>query len=192
MSWYARVVVAVLFAGSAAPLTATAQFSRPQFGVAAGATFASGNFNSLWGFNSGWQGMALVTFQVRHSPVAFRLEGSYSASTSGEPINGDPTNNKVELLGGDADLTVTFSSPSRAKFYVLGGPGLYRLSQTITRQSQGMSSDEETRFAYNLGVGFTVGAPFFEARYVHVGGFGNSISWEMATITAGYRFGGVR
>jgi hypothetical protein len=190
MSSYPKAVVAVLFAWLAAPGTVTAQLSRPQFGVGAGVTFASGDFNSLWGFNRGWQGTAFVAFRIRHSPVAFRLGGSYGASTSSEPINGDPTKNRVELLGGDADVTLTFPSPSRAKFYLLGGPGLYRLSQTITRQSQGTSSSEETKFAYNLGGGVTVGALFFEARYVHVDGFGNSLSWGMVPITAGVRFGG--
>ena len=190
MSWYTKAVVAVLFAWLAAPVTVTAQLSRPQFGVAAGATFPSDN-TGLFGFKTGWQGMAFVAFRIRHSPLALRLDGSYGANTSSEPINGDPTESRVKLLGGDADLTLTIvidTSPARTKVYLLVGPGLYRVSYNQTRLSQGTSSSSDTKFAYNLGWGLNVGPLFLEARYVHIDGFGNSISYILVPITAGLRF----
>lgn len=193
MSSYTRAVVVVLFAGVAAS-TVAAQLIKPQFGVAAGATFPSGGFNVLSeGFNAGWQGTALVALRIAHSPVALRLDGSYGANTSTTPINGNPSERRVGLLGADADLTVTFVSPysPRTKVYLLVGPGLYRVSHNETQPYQGTYTyPEQTKFAYNLGGGFTIGELFFEARYLHLAGFGNSSSWIMVPITAGIRFGG--
>jgi hypothetical protein len=190
MSWYTKALVAVLSAWFAAPETVTAQLGRPQLGVAAGATFPSGNFDTgLWGFKTGWQGMAFVAFRIRHSPLTLRLDGSYGVNTSSEPINGAPAERRVGLLGGDADLTFTVPSSKRTKFYLLVGPGLYRVSNSLTKYFNGPYSSSDTKFAYNLGWGFTVGALFVEARYVHVDGFGNSISWIFFPITAGLRFG---
>jgi hypothetical protein len=191
MSWYTQAIVAVLSAWLAAPGTVTAQLGMPQLGVAAGATFPSSDFHTgLYGFNVGWQGMVFIAFRIRHSPVAFRLDGSYGANTSSDPINGAPTERRAKFLGGDADLIFTVPSPARAKFYLLVGPGLYRVSNTATQFGFTSSSSEPPKFAYNLGGGFTVGALFVEARYVHVDGWGNSISWIFFPLTAGLRFGG--
>jgi hypothetical protein len=173
----------------AAPVTVTAQFGSLQFGVAAGATFPNGDL-SRSGYGMGWQGMTFVAFRIRHSPVAFRLDGNYGANTSSEPINGVPTERRVKLLGGDADVTLTFPGPARHKFYLLVGPGLYRASDTDTQFGVTSSAAEPTKFAYNLGAGFTIGALFLEARYVHVDGFGHSFSRILNTITAGLRLGG--
>src|SRR5258708_35681297 len=116
----------------AAPVTVTAQFSSLQFGVAAGATFPNGDL-SRSGYGMGWQGMAFVAFRIRHSPVAFRLDGSYGANTSSEPTNGGPTERRVQLLGGDAGLTLTFPGPGRRNVSLRVGPGLYRASDTVTQ-----------------------------------------------------------
>src|SRR5260370_15658709 len=123
-----RLAAVVLLA---APVTVTAQFSSLQFGVAAGATFPNGDL-SRSGYGMGWQGMTFVAFRIRHSPVAFRLDGSYGANTSSEPTNGVPTERRVKLLGGGAALTRPFPGPARHHFYLLVGPGLYRASATVT------------------------------------------------------------
>ncbi len=189
MSRYTKAVVAMLVAWLAAPVTVTAQLSRPQFGVAAGATFPiGGDFHAgLYEFKRGWQGMALVAFRIRHLPVGLRLDGSYGANTS-SLLPGTPGPRRFGLLGGDADLTLTFPSPSRAKVYVLAGPGLYRVSYT-SRSYSGAYDVELTKGAYNLGGGITVGVLFVEARYVHVG-LGNTLSYILVPITAGLRLGG--
>lgn len=180
---------ALLLAWLAAPVTVTAQLSSLQFGVAAGATFPNGDLSRA-GYGMGWQGLTFGAFRIRHSPVALRLDGSYGGNTSSDPINGVPTEMRIKLLGGDADLTFTFPGPARHKFYLLVGPGLYRASGTVTQHGFTSSASEPTKFAYNLGAGFTIGALFFEARYVHVDGFGDSISRILNTITAGLRLGG--
>ena len=189
MAWYSKAVVAVLFAWLAAPVTVTAQLAKPEFGVAAGATFPTGDFYSFGGFKTGWQGMAFVASRIRHSPVAVRVDASYGANTSNDPINGVPTETRVKLFGEDADLTLTFPVPPRATAYVLAGPGLYSVSESVTQYGSTGSSPKGTKFAYNLGGGFTVGALFFEVRYVHVDGFGNGFSYILVPITAGVRFG---
>src|SRR5260370_42257179 len=107
----------------AAPVTVTAQFSSLQFGVAAGAAFPNGDL-SRWGYGMGWQGMPFVAFRIRHSPVAFRLDGSYGANTSSEPINGVPTERRGKLLGGHADVSLTFPGSRRQNFYLFVGPWL--------------------------------------------------------------------
>src|SRR5260370_7659789 len=114
----------------AAPVTVTAQFSSLQFGVAAGATFPNGDL-SRSGYGMGWQGMTFVAFRIRHSPVAFRLDGSYGANTSSEPTNGVPTERSFKPLRGDAALTLSFPRPARHNFYLLVGPWLFRTSRTV-------------------------------------------------------------
>lgn len=194
MSPPAKAVVAVLFAGVAAPVAVTAQLSKPQFGVAAGATVPQGDFTTgpcgLCGFNTGWQGMAFVAFRIRRSPLALRLDGSYGANTSGQYYrSGVLTQRRVGLLGGVAELILTGSLAPGAKVYVLAGPGLYSVSHSFTQGGSPGSSSEPLKLAYNLGGGFSVGPLFFEARLVHVDGWGNDISYILVPITVGLRFG---
>src|SRR5260370_7433119 len=138
----------------AAPVTVTAQFSNLQLGVAAGGTFPNGGL-SRSGYGMGWQGMTFVAFRIRHSPVAFRLDGSYGANTSSEPTNGVPTERRVNGLGGDPDLTPTFPGPARHNFYLLVGPWLYRASDTFTQFPVPTHPSEPPTFPYNLATGFT-------------------------------------
>src|SRR5260370_26650123 len=120
--------------------------------------------------------MTCVAFGIRHSPVAFRLDGSYGANTSSEPTNGVPTERRVKLLGGDADLTLTFPGPARHNFYLLVGPWLYRASDTVTQFGVTSSASEPPKFAYNLAAGFTIAELFFEALYLHADGFEDRFS----------------
>ncbi len=182
--------VLLLLARLAAPATALAQLRGPQVAIAAGATFPSGDFYSSRGFKTGWQGVALVAFRIGRSPVGFRLDGSYTANTSSDAINGVPSDSKVELLGGDADLTVTLSSPTRVKVYLLGGVGRYKVTYSVTQRGFTTSLPGSGEWAYNVGGGLTLGALFFELRYVHVDGFGNGYSWILVPVMVGLRLGG--
>ena len=193
MSSSTRAVGALLFAGLAAPVTVTAQLSKPEFGVAAGATFPQGDFTTgpcgLCGFNTGWQGMAFVAFRIRRSPLALRLDGSYGANTSAQYYrSGVLTQRRFGLLGGAAELTLSGSWAPGAKVYVLAGPGLYRVSETFIQGATG-SSSQPLKLAYNLGGGVAIGLLFFEARLVHVDGWGNDVSYILVPITLGLRFG---
>jgi hypothetical protein len=181
---------ALLIAQLVLPVSAAAQLRVPQFGVAAGAALPAGGAYSDDGFKMGWQGMAFVAFRIRDWPVGLRLDGSYSVNTSNQPINGAAADHKAELLGWDADVSFTFPSPERVKGYLLAGVGLYKVTYTITRYFNPGGLGKSNQFTYNLGAGFTVGALFFEARYVHVDGFGNGISYILVPITAGLRIGG--
>jgi hypothetical protein len=134
--------------------------------------------------------MAFVAFRIRDWPVGLRLDGSYSVNTSNQPINGAAADHKIELLGWDADLTFTFPSLGRVKGYLLAGSGLYKVTYTLTRYFNPGGFSELNQFTYNMGAGFTVGPLFFEARYVHVDGFGNGFSYILVPVTAGLRIGG--
>jgi len=180
---------ALLIAQLVVPVRAAAQLRVPQFGVAASAAIPAGGLSDV-GFKAGWQGMAFVAFRIRDWPVGLRLDGNYSVNTSNQPINGAAADHKIELRGWDADMTFTFPSPARVKGYLLAGSGLYKSTYTITRYFNPGAFSKSNQFTYNLGAGFTVGALFFEARYVHVDGFGNGISYILVPITAGLRIGG--
>jgi hypothetical protein len=181
---------ALLVAQLVAPVTAGAQLRVPHFGVAASAAIPAGGIYSVNGFKTGWQGMAFVAFRIRDWPVGLRLDGSYSVNTSNQPINGAAADHKVELRGWDADVTFTFPSPGPVRGYVLAGSGLYNVTYNITRYFNPGGWSASHQFTYNLGAGFTVGPLFVEARYVHVDGFGNDVSYILVPITAGLRIGG--
>jgi hypothetical protein len=172
---------ALLIAQLVAPVSAAAQLRVPQFGVGASAALPAGG--GLDGFKVGWQGMAFVAFRIRDWPVGLRLDGNYSVNTSNQPINGATADHKAELLGWDADVTFTFPSPERVKGYLLAGAGLHKVTYSITRYFNPGVFSESNQFTYNLGAGFTAGPLSFEARYVHVDGFGNGISYILVPIT---------
>jgi opacity protein-like surface antigen len=162
----------------------------PQLGVAAAAALPAADYGPIGGWKVGWEGMALVAFRIGRLPLGVRLDGSYSVNMSNEPINGVTTAHKIQFLGWDADLTLTLPVSTRVKFYLLAGSGLYNITYTETQQYQSATfHNDREKLGYNLGYGFTVGALFFELRYVHADGFGVESSWQLVPVTAGLRFG---
>jgi hypothetical protein len=190
MSWSAKAAGALLLARLAAPVTTVAQFSGTQFGVAGGGTFPVGDFHSNpiangYGFRTGWQGMAFVSYRIADTPVGLRLDGSYSVNTSHDLINGRPSDGKVQFLGWDADLTVRLPLPKRVNVYLLGGLGFHKVTLSFDGVVVGATP---TNHAENIGGGVTAGALFFEARYVHVDGWGVTFTtWDFVSVTAGLR-----
>lgn len=193
MSWSTKATGALLLVWLAAPVTTVAQFSGMYVGVAGGGTIPVGDFHSGapaagYGFGLGWQATAFASFRVPHSALGFRLDGSYSLNTSHDLINGQPTDGSVSFLGGDADVTVTLPTQRRVKFYVFWGPGLHKVTISFSGQATGQAP---TNFAWNTGAGVTVGALFFEARYVHIDGVGLSFPhMAFVAVTVGRRLAG--
>jgi opacity protein-like surface antigen len=190
-------------AACVAPALARAQIGTPQFGTAASVTFPVGDFASDVngdGFKPGWQGMVFLGFRMGGSPLGFRVAGMYGINAANDQLRVDltsraarPTDAQTKFVGGDADLTFALPAPTRLKPYVLGGVGLYKVTVSVT--SGGVTADTSaTRFAWNLGGGFTVGlggaALFFEARYVHVDAVSGFPQTPFIPITAGIRLGG--
>jgi hypothetical protein len=187
------VTEALFLVWLAAPVTTVAQFTGTQFGVAGGPTLPVGSFqsNSLaggYGFRVGWQGMAFVSYRGPDGRVGGQFDAGYAVNTSHDSINGQPTDAKVQFLGADADLTVMLSTKTRVKVYLLGGFGIHNVTLSFSGRALGPT---HTNAAWNTGWGVTVGALFFEARYMHIEGIGLGFpAFPFLAVTAGLRLGG--
>ena len=193
----ALVVVALAWA------TGAAQGLRPQFGVGMGLTVPVGDYHATargQGFNTAWQGLALMVLKPPGLPIWLRLDASYSANSANEQLKGDltsavgqPSDEKTKLLGASLNVTYPASSAARAKPYVIGGIGLYHTTISTTI---GTSTTEEsaTKLAWNLGGGVVYGVGgvvlFVEARYVNVAAVSGFPRVTFLPLTAGVRFGG--
>ncbi len=190
------VTVALFLVWLAAPVTTEAQFTGTQFGVAGGTTLPVGSFQSNplaggYGYRVGWQGMAFVSYRRPDTRLGVQFDAGYAVNTSHDPINGFPTDGKVEFLGADADLTVMLSTKTRVKVYLLGGFGIHNVTQSFFNSSGRTVGPTHTNPAWNMGWGVTGGALFFEARYVHIDGIGLGFpSFPFLAVTAGLRLGG--
>jgi len=197
-----RVAGAFAVASLVATATLAAQGLRPRFGVAAGMAVPTGAYHSAAsgeGFNSGWQGTALVTLTVPGWPVGLRMDGTYSTHGANDQLKADltasigqPTDEKTKLFGVNVDATYPSGSTSRVQPYALGGMGAYHVTISVT--SGGSTSDNSaTRFAWNLGGGVRYRMRgttlFLEARYVDVTAVAGFPKTTFLPITAGIRFG---
>ena len=193
MRWSTNATGALLLALLVAPVTTTAQFSGMYLGVAGGGTIPVGDFHSSYlaggyGFRVGWQGMAFASFRIPHTPAGLRFDGSYSLNTSDGLINGEPTEGTVSMLGSDADLTITLPTRTPAKVYLLGGFGRHKVTLSFSGRVAGPTP---TNAAWNTGAGVTLGALFFEARYVHIDGVGGAFpKMPFVAVTVGRHLAG--
>lgn len=190
------VTVTLFLVWLAAPVTTVAQFTGTQYGVAGGPTLPVESFQSSpqaggYGFRVGWQGMAFVSYRGPDTRVGVQVDAGYAVNTSPDSINGFPSDGKIEFLGADADLTVMLSTKTRVKVYLLGGFGIHNVTLSLTGFSGRVVGPTRTNAAWNTGWGVTVGALFFEARYMHIDGLGLAYpSFPFLAVTAGLRLGG--
>ena len=188
--------VALLLAWLVAPMAAAAQFTGTQFGLAGGITIPVEDFQSNpqaggYGYRVGWQGMAFVSYRRPDTRLGLQFDAGYAVNTSHDPINGFPTDGKVEFLGVDADLTIMVSPQTRVKLYLLGGFGIHNVTQSFFSSSSNSVGPTKTNPAWNTGWGISVGKLCIEARYVHMVGLGLGFpSFPFLAVMAGYRLGG--
>ena len=193
MRWSTNATGALLLALLAAPVTTTAQFFGMYLGVAGGGTIPVGDFHSSYlaggyGFMVGWQGMAFGSFRIPYTPVGLRLDGSYSLNTSDDLINGESTEGSVSFRGWDADLTLRVPTQTRVKMYLLGGGGRHKVTLSFSGTTTGPAP---TRPDWHTGAGVTIGALFFEVRYVHIDGVGGAFpKMPFVAVTVGRRLAG--
>lgn len=153
-------------AGAALALTLASSPAEAQrasnFGVSAGATLTSGDFNSeaKTGFNLG----ASLGFVSPMFPVGFRLDGTwhqFELEPHGTPVVHEGENYRMLSLTGNAllALPVTGLSP-----YLLGGVGVFNTNHA--------DFEAENNFGYNLGGGVRFALTGFntyaEARWTRV------------------------
>jgi Outer membrane protein beta-barrel domain len=202
MSWSGRAARAVV-AVSLAAGTLAAQGVHPQFGLGGGLLAPVGDYHATaggQGFNTAWQGLALLAFKLPGLPVGFRVDVGYGANSANDRLKsqlstalGQPTDEKTKLAGASVNLTYRSSSSARVKPYVIGGVGVYHT--TIAVSTTDSTTDRAaTKLAWNLGGGLDFGlrgvALFFEARYVNVAAVSGFPRTTFLPFTAGIRFGG--
>jgi opacity protein-like surface antigen len=180
---------------------ASAQGVRVQVGAGGSLTFPMSFYHATPsgdGFTPALQGVALVDFKRPNAPVGLRLDVTTGHNSANDSLNahataavGAPTELRTRLFGGNVDLTYNFQPASAVRGYLLGGIGLYGVKVSAT--SSGATADTSvTRFAWNVGVGLTVGTgavrAFLEMRYLDVGAF-DTIKPTALSTTAGIRLG---
>jgi opacity protein-like surface antigen len=179
----------------------SAQGVRVQFGAGGSLTFPTSFYHADPagdGFTSALHGVALVDFKRPNAPVGFRVDVTTGHNSANDSLKahatatvGAPTDLKTSLFGGNVDLTYNFQPASAVRGYLLGGIGIYGVKLSAT--SGGTTADTSaTKFAWNVGGGFTVGtgvvAVFLEMRYLDVGSF-IAVKPTALSTTTGIRLG---
>jgi hypothetical protein len=168
------------------PATAHAQFERStKLGVFAGATVPVSDFGDYTstGFNIG----ALIEMKPALSPVGLRFDGTYHRLGFKTDFTGASGSTSVWNLNANAVL-----SPAASPIYLIGGAGVYSLTDNYEGSSFKPSSG--TKVGFNVGGGLRMPLTgfdtFIEARYhlINMGSDGNASNVKMIPISFGVRF----
>ena len=182
-------MLAVLAGTTLASRTASAQeqsSTSTQFSVGGGMDLPMGDFDN--GFNTGWHGLAAVTFTPAAWPVGIQIDGNYSRMPDDTPLD-----ENAQLIYGTGNIVYRFSTSAESTFrpYLIGGGGVYNRKFTGNDVPSGFE-DSSTKFGVNAGAGFDIkagGASLFaEARFHDV--FTEGTNTNFLPITVGVRFGG--
>jgi opacity protein-like surface antigen len=202
MSWSAKTASAVVVASLTAA-TIAAQGIHPQFGLGAGLMAPVGDYRGTAGgegFNTAWQGLALLAFKLPMLPVGFRIDLSYGANSANDRLKdtlstalGQPTDEKTKLAGASINLTYQSAAAARVKPYAIAGVGLYHTTISIST-SDSTADRAASKLAWNVGGGVAFALRgvtlFFEARYVNVAAVPGFPRTTFLPFTTGIRFGG--
>jgi opacity protein-like surface antigen len=170
-----RTLPVLLAALVLAASSASAQQRAPRalsVGVGGGGTVPIGDFAN--DVKTGWNALGFFQYQpVAEGPWAVRAEALYTragytddflADVGATPD--DDLRNSVLYVGASALYHVSAGTGVRP--YVMGGLGLYELTASLTDGSGISTSDSESGFGFNGGVGLRFGGPvafFVEARF---------------------------
>jgi hypothetical protein len=139
-------------------------------GVIGGVTIPQGDFRGEAG--TGWNAGALVTISAPLSPVSFRLDGQWHQMNG--PLvrasDGEPSDEvDFRIIDGTANVVYTWGAATPAKFYFIGGAGVYFgrgkdsvFPNTVTSTNFGLNA--------GLGVKFQLSglSAFVEGRYHYI------------------------
>jgi opacity protein-like surface antigen len=173
------VATGMLTVALAAPAAAQA---RGYVGFGAGLSLPTGDFGD--GVKTGWLGQVIAGITGPSGMLGGRIDGMYVRHSWEGTADGSTT-----LFGANADLVVSpGSGASKVRPYLLGGVGFFNGKDKVA----GVSSDGETKFAFNVGGGLQVKAGsrmhvFLEGRYISVR-TENAIGF--IPISVGLRWGG--
>ncbi len=156
-------VVAAVVALSASASVVHAQ-NPMTFGIAAGATFPTGDLGGDGGAKTGFHGMVTVGAMPALIPFGLRIDGMYNSMGTDE-VEGGLSGVSYEILG--ATVNGVFGMPGMvvASPYLIGGVGYY---SSKLKSDQG-DSDRVNDFGLNIGIGtkFNLSGfgTFAEVRY---------------------------
>ena len=182
-------MLAVLAGTTLASRTASAQeqsSTSTQFSLGGGVDLPMGDFDDA--ANTGWHGLAAVTFTPATWPVGIQIDGNYGRFPDDSRDNVD-----LQMIYGTGNIVYRFQTSPESTFrpYLIGGGGIYNRKLT----GDGVSDAEgnsDTKFGVNAGAGFDIKAGsaslFAEGRFHNVFTEGSNTSF--LPITVGVRFGG--
>jgi hypothetical protein len=181
------VVVGAALVALAAATPVMAQ-GGAKFSVGGGLTLPLGDFGDA--ANTGWHGLAAVSFVPNNFPVGIQIDGMYQRFGGDEDVFGNDVN--LQLIQGTANAVYRFETSEGTKVhpYLIGGIGLYNFKET----GDGVVGDpgSNTDFGINGGAGFDFQAGalglFVEGRFHNV--FSDPDNTNFIPITVGVRLGG--
>jgi hypothetical protein len=167
----AMIVVGATVAASG-PMAAQMAVSSPvRFGITGGLTAPVGSTSDQSG--TGWNAGALVNVGFPLLPLGFRLDALWQQMPASGAVG---ISTKARVIDGTLNATYSFGGLSPVNFYFIGGLGVYNVRReshwlyvTPGGVSSGSSTDTQTRFGLNGGIGFLFRlsgiSTFVEARY---------------------------
>lgn len=179
MSRRAIALAALAAAVVTAPAAVQAQ-GAVQFGIAAGATFPTGDAGNSYDW--GYHVAGSITGRPMGSPVGIRGEVMYHQLTGKDDAVFGKLDN-ANVIGGLVNAEVALGGVG-VKPYLIGGLGWYRLDF-------GQGLDSQNKFGFNVGAGLDFGlagfSAFTEARYHSVQTDGGT-NMNIVPVTFGLRF----
>jgi hypothetical protein len=160
-----------------------------KFSVGGGLTLPLGDFGDA--ANTGWHGLAAVSFVPNNFPVGIQIDGMYQRfGLDDGGFFGDDAN--FRLIQGTANAVYKFQTSEETKIrpYLIGGVGLY--NGKVGGDNIIGDPESETDFGINGGAGFDFAAGsvslFVEGRFHNI--FTEGESTNLIPITVGIRLGG--
>ena len=183
MSHRAIALAALAAALVTAPAAVHAQQSPVRFGLAAGATFPTGDYGDAfeWGYHLG----ASITGKPMLSPVGIRGEVMWNSLNAKDDVDA-----KLNVLAGIVNAEIGMSGVS-ARPYFIGGLGVYRVDIDSDALDAVLGpSEAETKFGFNVGAGIDFPlagfSAFTEARFHSIQTEGGATN--IVPLTFGLRF----
>jgi opacity protein-like surface antigen len=173
-----KLVLAVAgLAGSAAMSTAAQAQANPiSFGVAAGASKATGDFGDV--VDLGYHFGGLVQWNGPDLPIGFRGEVVYHRFSLKENLQNDAglSDANASIVAGTVNGVYSFPTEKGAPMipYLIAGAGLYHIKGSASCSDCGGVSVSDTQNKFGLNGGGGVSFPltgfsaFIEARFHHI------------------------
>ena len=137
-------MLAVLAGTTLASRTAAAQEqsgTSTQFSLGGGVDLPMGNFDNA--ANTGWHGLAALTFTPATWPVGIQIDGNYGRFPDDTPLD-----ENLQMIFGTGNIVYRFQTSPESTFrpYLIGGGGVYNLKPTGNDVPD--AQDSSTKFGH--------------------------------------------